>query len=254
MEVEIDLMHRSSHEVNLKRAESKSNEVAAEARPTERRNYIQRREGTPSPIGPEPATPVTGLLQTDYGAKDRYSKSKLTPHYGQIAVAAARSVTQTFRAKPNPLTLLKFQDDLKSYPTTRPSIPRQLFSRTKTSVSLLLAITAYQLTKPTIQLDAALPPQTFDPQPQQPIKLEPEELSSLLSVQKFSFGTLTGICAGVSLIKINWKTWANQYKSKFWSAKEPPTKSIVARFLDFLRSDFQYRSTSLGFFLGLRIG
>ncbi|KAA1086384.1 hypothetical protein PGTUg99_021163 [Puccinia graminis f. sp. tritici] len=65
----------------------------------------------------------------------------------------------------------------------------------------ITAITAYQLTKPTIQLDAALPPQTFDPQPQQPIKLEPEELSSLLSVQKFSFGTLTGICAGVFVKK-----------------------------------------------------
>ncbi|EFP87772.2 uncharacterized protein PGTG_13558 [Puccinia graminis f. sp. tritici CRL 75-36-700-3] len=161
-------------------------------------------------------------------------------HYGQIPVAAPRSVTQTFQAKPNPLTLFKFQDDLKSYPTTRPLIPRQLFSRTKTSVLILLAITAYQLTKPAIGIDAALPPQMFDPQPQQPIKHKPEEFSSLLSVRKFSFGTLTGICAGVSLIKINWKTWANQYESKFWLAKEPPTKSIVARFMDFLRSDFPY--------------
>ncbi|KAA1134745.1 hypothetical protein PGTUg99_013469 [Puccinia graminis f. sp. tritici] len=176
---------------------------------------------------------------------------------------------------------LRFQNDLKSYPTTRPSIPRQSFSRTKTSVGILLAITGYQLTKPAIQLDAALPPPTFDNLPHQPIELEPEEFSSLLSVRKLSFGTLTGICAGVfvkkglnflaflfgggfvllqylhssSLIKINWKTWANRYESKFWSAKEPPTKSIVARFLDFLTSDFQYRSTfTVGFFLGLRIG
>ncbi|KAA1101526.1 hypothetical protein PGT21_023619 [Puccinia graminis f. sp. tritici] len=125
------------------------------------------------------------------------------------------------------------------------------------TVLILLAITAYQLTKPAIGIDAALPPQMFDPQPQQPIKHKPEEFSSLLSVQKFSFGTLTGICAGVFvkkglnflaflfgggfvLLQINWKTWANQYESKFWLAKEPPTKSIVARFMDFLRSDFPY--------------
>ncbi|KAA1120223.1 hypothetical protein PGT21_037282 [Puccinia graminis f. sp. tritici] len=127
-------------------------------------------------------------------------------------------------------------------------------------------------TKPVIQLNAALPPQTFDPQPQQPVELEPAEFTSLLSVRKLSFGTLTGTCAGVFiknglnfltflfgggfvLLQINWKMWAKQYEYKFWSAKEPPTKSIVTRFLDFLTSDIQYQSTfTVGFFLRLRIG
>ncbi|POV94379.1 hypothetical protein PSTT_16892 [Puccinia striiformis] len=100
--------------------------------------------------------------------------------------------------------------------------------------------------------------------PDEPEQLE-EEYTSLLSVPELSFGTLTGICAGVfylhssSLINVDWRTWASRYESRFWSTKEPrsttPSKSIVARFLDFLTADFQYRSTfTVGFFLGLRIG
>ncbi|KAI7935310.1 hypothetical protein MJO28_016181 [Puccinia striiformis f. sp. tritici] len=172
--------------------------------------------------------------------------------------------------------------------------PSSEMSKTKkTSAGVLLAMAGYQITRPTIQLDSELSPQTMDyhlSQPPQQTSDEPEQLeeeyTSLLSVQKLSFGTLTGICAGVfvrkglsflaflcgggfvllqylhssSLINVDWRTWASRYESRFWSTKEPrstttPSKSIVARFLDFLTADFQYRSTfTVGFFLGLRIG
>ncbi|OAV96731.1 hypothetical protein PTTG_07680 [Puccinia triticina 1-1 BBBD Race 1] len=208
---------------------------------------------------------------------------------GRPAVLCPDSNTNRFLQWNHNFDILKGHPRLQS---GRPvSIPRQSQSfktsgmKYTSSLGILLAIAGYQLTKPAIQLESELSPgPMIEYHQQQPT--EPE-IESLLSVRKLSFGTLTGICAGVfvkkglnflafifgggfvllqylhssSLIKIDWKTWAHRYESRFWSNKDnsrlggPPAKPILARFLHFLTSDFQYRSTfTVGFFLGLRIG
>ncbi|KAH9820654.1 FUN14 family-domain-containing protein, partial [Melampsora americana] len=100
---------------------------------------------------------------------------------------------------------------------------------------------------------------------------------SILSLQKLSFGAVSGICVGIfvrkglrflaflcgagfvfvqylhsrSLVDVHW----NQISRKYDRFIGHGDRSIGNRFWNFLTADFQARSTfSLGFVLGLRIG
>ncbi|KNZ63191.1 uncharacterized protein VP01_1175g3 [Puccinia sorghi] len=179
------------------------------------------------------------------------------------------------------------------HPFARPYASSFTMCRAKCSMGVVLAAMAgYQLSrKPAIlQLDSDLPSShlitTTDTTDhlQHPTQLDSVE--SILSMQKLSFGTLTGICAGVfvkkglsflaflfggafvllqylhssSLIRIDWRKWAHRYESRMWPDNKKhrrgaTAKSMASRCVDFLTSDFQYRSTfTVGFLLGLRIG
>ncbi|PLW33383.1 hypothetical protein PCASD_13013 [Puccinia coronata f. sp. avenae] len=184
------------------------------------------------------------------------------------------------------------EHSLKSRPDSQrfPLQPSFSSSSKKSTVIILMALMAgcyHQLSPPAaIRLDSEIcpgaEPNQFlynthqSKQETTPQDIEAEKIHSLLSVRKLSFGTLTGICAGVfvkkgltflaflcgggfvllqylhssSLIKIDWRNWATRYESRFWSRKDnsladtsPPAKSILNRCLDFLTHDFQYRST-----------
>lgn len=177
-----------------------------------------------------------------------------------------------------------------------PILSRSATKSTTFILGLGLSVIGYQLVTHLIRLEGELLDHYRDTLPQPPdhspsslpssveASIPDDEIESILSIRKLSFGTLTGICVGIfvrkgltflaflagggfiilqylhskSLIKIDWKTWSNRYDSKIRSIETSRSsqsrKSITARFLEFLTSDFQYRSTFLvGFCLGLRI-
>jgi len=183
----------------------------------------------------------------------------------------------------------KFTMVHRGYPFARPYASSFTMCRTKCSMGVVLAAMAgYQLSrKPVIlQLDSDLPSTPSDTTDHLRHPSELDSVESILSLRKLSFGTLTGICAGVfvkkglsflaflfggafvllqylhssSLIRIDWRKWAHRYESRMWPDNKnhrqgAPAKSMASRCVDFLTSDFQYRSTfTVGFFLGLRIG
>ncbi|KAH9820849.1 FUN14 family-domain-containing protein [Melampsora americana] len=134
------------------------------------------------------------------------------------------------------------------------------------------AITVY-LFKPHIRCEDEIPI-TETPSSSSPATSPPE---SILSLQKLSFGAVSGICVGIfvrkglrflaflcgagfvfvqylhsrSLVDVHW----NQISRKYDRFIGHGDRSIGNRFWNFLTADFQARSTfSLGFVLGLRIG
>ncbi|EAU88618.1 hypothetical protein CC1G_04324 [Coprinopsis cinerea okayama7 len=130
-------------------------------------------------------------------------------------------------------------------------------------------------------------PQSRDPHIA-PVNDYPPPPQSSVSLYELSFGTVTGLCAGIfvkkgakaaawllggifvllqylssqSLVRVDWSRMASRFESAFHSvdartgvSKAPTVGSTFRSIINFLTADFQPRASFVaGFVLGLRVG